>query len=76
VREAKDVVAKIELLIDADALRAGLPEGLMEAELQAAGGAEPSPRRIAQMAFNAHGDGGVHDQPPDNNARISQPPFS
>ena len=29
VREAEDVVSKIELLIGADALRSGLPEGLM-----------------------------------------------
>ncbi|MFE6549071.1 DEAD/DEAH box helicase [Streptomyces sp. NPDC057746] len=57
VREAADVVTKIELLIGADALRAGLPEGLMEAEMQATDGVEPSGRRIAQMAFNAHGDG-------------------
>ena len=46
VREATDVVTKIELLIVADALRSGLPEGLMEAETQATDGMEPSGRRI------------------------------
>ncbi|MER5377364.1 DEAD/DEAH box helicase [Streptomyces sp. NPDC002553] len=74
VREASDVVAKIELLIGADALRAGLPEGLMAAELQATGGAEPSGRRIAQMAFNAHGDGVLHQHARDIQARFPNAP--
>ncbi|MGW1540480.1 DEAD/DEAH box helicase [Streptomyces sp. NPDC002309] len=74
VREATDVVAKIELLIGADALRAGLPEGLMEAELQAAEGAEPSGRRIAQMAFNAHGDGVLQQHARDIQARFPNAP--
>ncbi|MEU5308249.1 DEAD/DEAH box helicase [Streptomyces sp. NPDC021562] len=74
VREAEDVVAKIELLIGADALRAGLPEGLMEAELQATGGVEPSGHRIAQMAFNAHGDGVLHQHARDIQARFPNAP--
>jgi superfamily II DNA or RNA helicase len=76
VREAKDVVTKIELLIGAEALRAGLPEGLMEAELQATGGVEPSPRRIAQMAFNAHGDGVLKEHTRDIQARFPDAPMS
>ncbi|MFF6826230.1 sacsin N-terminal ATP-binding-like domain-containing protein [Streptomyces longwoodensis] len=76
VREAADVVAKIELLIGADALRAGLPEGLMDAELKATGGAEPSPRRIAQMAFNAHGDGVLKAHARDIQARFPDAPVS
>ncbi|MEU9081189.1 DEAD/DEAH box helicase family protein [Streptomyces sp. NPDC048357] len=56
VREAADVTAKLELLIGAEALRDRLPAGLMEAERQELGGQEPTGRRIAQMAFNAHGD--------------------
>ncbi|MFD8706694.1 DEAD/DEAH box helicase [Kitasatospora sp. NPDC059648] len=56
IREAQDVTAKLELLIGAEALRDRLPAGLMEAERQELGGQEPSGRRIAQMAFNAHGD--------------------
>ncbi|WP_414932508.1 sacsin N-terminal ATP-binding-like domain-containing protein [Streptomyces chrestomyceticus] len=74
VREAADVVAKIELLIGADALRAGLPEGLMEAELQATDGEEPSGRRIAQMAFNAHGDGVLQQHARDIQARFPNAP--
>ncbi|MFF9115412.1 DEAD/DEAH box helicase [Streptomyces massasporeus] len=76
VREAEDVVSKIELLIGADALRSGLPEGLMEAELQAAEGAEPSGRRIAQMAFNAHGDGVLQQHARDIQARFPNAPVS
>ncbi|MEU5096158.1 DEAD/DEAH box helicase [Streptomyces sp. NPDC020996] len=74
VREAGDVVTKIELLIGADALRAGLPEGLMEAELQATDGVEPSGRRIAQMAFNAHGDGVLQQHARDIQARFPNAP--
>ncbi|MFF3318131.1 DEAD/DEAH box helicase family protein [Streptomyces sp. NPDC003035] len=74
VREAEDVVAKIELLIGAEALRAGLPEGLMEAELQATDGVEPSGRRIAQMAFNAHGDGVLQQHARDIQARFPNAP--
>ncbi|RSS84158.1 sacsin N-terminal ATP-binding-like domain-containing protein [Streptomyces sp. WAC06614] len=56
IRDAEDVTAKLELLIGAEALRDRLPAGLMEAERQELGGQEPSGRRIAQMAFNAHED--------------------
>ncbi|KPC66051.1 sacsin N-terminal ATP-binding-like domain-containing protein [Streptomyces chattanoogensis] len=76
VREAPDVVAKIELLIGADALRTGLPEGLMEAELQATDGVEPSGRRIAQMAFNAHGDGVLQQHTRDIQARFPNAPVA
>jgi superfamily II DNA or RNA helicase len=76
VREAEDVVTKIELLIGADALRTGLPEGLMEAELQATDGVEPSGRRIAQMAFNAHGDGVLQQHARDIQARFPNAPVS
>ncbi|MFE0736737.1 DEAD/DEAH box helicase [Streptomyces sp. NPDC058855] len=75
VREATDVVTKIELLIGAEALRAGLPEGLMEAELQETGGAEPSGHRIAQMAFNAHGDGVLQQHARDIQARFPSAPM-
>ncbi|MFD4697131.1 DEAD/DEAH box helicase [Streptomyces niveus] len=57
VREAETVEEKLELLIGSNALRAGLPPGLLESERVALGDAEPSPRRIARMAYNAHGDG-------------------
>jgi superfamily II DNA or RNA helicase len=74
VREADDVVTKIELLIGAEALRAGLPEGLMDAELQSTGGVQPSGRRIAQMAFNAHGDGVLQQHARDIQARFPNAP--
>ncbi|WUC16557.1 DEAD/DEAH box helicase [Streptomyces sp. NBC_00564] len=76
VREAEDVVAKIELLIGAEALRSGLPEGLMEAELGETGGVEPSGRRIAQMAFNAHGDGVLKEHARDIQAKFSNAPVT
>ncbi|MCZ0979754.1 DEAD/DEAH box helicase [Streptomyces diastatochromogenes] len=76
VREAEDAVTKIELLIGAEALRAGLPEGLMEAELQATDGAEPSGHRIAQMAFNAHGDGVLQRHARDIQARFPNAPVA
>ncbi|MGA4940532.1 DEAD/DEAH box helicase [Streptomyces cinereoruber] len=74
VREAPDVVTKIELLIGADALRSGLPEGLMDAELQETGGVEPTGHRIAQMAFNAHGDGVLQQHARDIQARFPNAP--
>ncbi|MFD9045697.1 DEAD/DEAH box helicase [Streptomyces zaomyceticus] len=76
VRDANDVVSKIELLIGAEALRSGLPEGLMEAELQERDGTEPSPHRIAQMAFNAHGDGVLQQHARDIQARLPNAPVA
>ncbi|WP_030691564.1 DEAD/DEAH box helicase [Streptomyces globisporus] len=76
VRDAEDVVSKIELLIGAEALRSGLPEGLMEAELQESDGTEPSPHRIAQMAFNAHGDGVLQQHARDIQARFPNAPVA
>ncbi|GGW34724.1 DEAD/DEAH box helicase [Streptomyces galilaeus] len=76
IRDADDVVTKIELLVDAEALRSGLPEGLMEAELEATGGTEPSGQRIAQMAFNAHGDGVLHHHSRDIQARFPNAPVA
>ncbi|WP_309054430.1 DEAD/DEAH box helicase, partial [Streptomyces sp.] len=76
VRDAEDVVAKIEALIGAEALRTGLPDGLMEAELQENDGAEPSGHRIAQMAFNAHGDGILQHHARDIQAKFPNAPVS
>jgi superfamily II DNA or RNA helicase len=56
VRESESVIDKIALLIGAEALRSGLPPGLMESELNERE-EEPDVRRIAEMAFNAHDDG-------------------
>ncbi|WP_416072145.1 DEAD/DEAH box helicase [Streptomyces sp. ME18-1-4] len=56
VREADDVVAKLLLLLGAETLRERLPAGLIDGERAENDGAEPAGYRIAQMAFNAHGD--------------------
>ncbi|MGW7298715.1 DEAD/DEAH box helicase [Streptomyces sp. NPDC054829] len=56
VREADDVVTKLLLLLGAEALRDRLPAGLMDGERAENDGAEPDGYRIAQMAFNSHGD--------------------
>ncbi|MCX4738930.1 DEAD/DEAH box helicase [Streptomyces antibioticus] len=74
VRDADDVAAKLELLIGAEALRSGLPNGLMDAELEATGGAEPSGLRVAQMAFNARGDRVLHHHARDIQAGFPQAP--
>ncbi|MFG2477156.1 DEAD/DEAH box helicase [Streptomyces fagopyri] len=76
VRDTDDVVTKIELLIGAEALRTGLPDGLMNAELQEGDGAEPSAHRIAQMAFNSHGDGVLHEHARDIQARFPNAPVA
>ncbi|MEU6144166.1 DEAD/DEAH box helicase family protein [Streptomyces sp. NPDC047081] len=76
VRDAEDVVTKIELLIGADALRSGLPDGLLDAEAEATAGAAPSPHRIAQMAFNARGDRVLHHHARDIQARFPNAPVA
>ncbi|WP_329376881.1 DEAD/DEAH box helicase [Streptomyces sp. NBC_01351] len=55
VRESESIIDKIALLIGEEALRGELPAGLMESELNDQG-AEPDARRVAEMAFNAHGE--------------------
>lgn len=55
VRQASSVEEKLELLIGATALRAGLPAGLLDSE-PSEPGVEPSAHRIARLAYNAHGD--------------------
>ncbi|MEV2243670.1 DEAD/DEAH box helicase [Streptomyces sp. NPDC049970] len=55
VRDAESVIDKIDLLIGEEALRGELPPGLMESEIHEHG-AEPSSRRVSEMAFNAHGE--------------------
>ncbi|MHC5704995.1 sacsin N-terminal ATP-binding-like domain-containing protein [Streptomyces tirandamycinicus] len=55
VRENESIIDKIALLIGEEALRGMLPPGLMESELDEHG-VEPDTRRVAEMAFNAHGE--------------------
>ncbi|MFJ9346853.1 DEAD/DEAH box helicase [Streptomyces sp. NPDC101237] len=76
VRDVEDVVTKIELLIGAEALRSGLPDGLMAAELQETDNAEPTGHRIAQMAFNAHGDGVLQQHARDIQAKFPNAPVA
>ncbi|WP_053750573.1 DEAD/DEAH box helicase [Streptomyces sp. MMG1533] len=77
VRETDDVVAKLLLLLGAEALRDRLPAGLMDGERAENGGAEPDGYRIAQMAFNAHGDSILHEHARDlQNRYPSQAPSS
>ncbi|MER7457505.1 DEAD/DEAH box helicase family protein [Micromonospora sp. NPDC126480] len=56
VRATKNTVEKILLLIGAERLRRGLPEGLLAWE-EACTGAPVGDRRIAELALHAHGDG-------------------
>ncbi|MFE0493124.1 DEAD/DEAH box helicase family protein [Streptomyces albidoflavus] len=55
VRESESVIDKIALLIGEDALRGELPSGLLESEIQEQG-EEPPARRVAELAYNAHGE--------------------
>ena len=57
VRDAETVVEKMALLLGAETLRDRLPAGLLASEQAELGGEDPAPERIAQMAYNAHGDG-------------------
>ncbi|MFD7874522.1 DEAD/DEAH box helicase [Streptomyces sp. NPDC059766] len=55
VRETESIIDKIALLISEEALRESLPAGLMDSEINERG-EEPDARRIAEMAFNSHGE--------------------
>jgi superfamily II DNA or RNA helicase len=56
IRSTDDIHRKIALLIGAENLRQGLPEGLVAREV-AATGHEPDDLRLARMAHNAHATG-------------------
>ncbi|MGA4684072.1 DEAD/DEAH box helicase [Micromonospora sp. AB353] len=56
VRATKVVIEKLLLLIGAERLRRGLPEGLLAWERAQSGAAVPD-RRVAELALHAHGDG-------------------
>lgn len=73
VRHAKTVAEKISLLIDEEDLRAGLPAGLLQSELIETG-QEPDSLRVAEMAYNAHGDGILRVHQKDLQARIPTAP--
>ncbi|MEU3721829.1 DEAD/DEAH box helicase family protein [Streptomyces sp. NPDC031705] len=52
IRAAEDPIDKIGLLIGEEKLRLGLPAGLIEGEPE---GTQPDARRIAELAYHAHG---------------------
>ncbi|MFJ8477430.1 DEAD/DEAH box helicase [Kitasatospora sp. NPDC094011] len=56
IAEAESVIDKITLLIGEDELRTELPPGLLDSEVAERGGAQPDARRIAELAFNSHGE--------------------
>jgi superfamily II DNA or RNA helicase len=56
VREEVVLSEKLLLYIGEEALRSGLPEGLIDSE-EASSGRAPDAQRIAQLALDAHGDG-------------------
>jgi hypothetical protein len=56
VRTTRNTAEKILLLIGAERLRRGLPEGLLSWE-EARTGASVPDRRIAELALHAHGEG-------------------
>jgi superfamily II DNA or RNA helicase len=54
--EAESVIDKIALLIGEEELRTELPPGLLDSEIAERGGEQPDARRIAELAFNSHGE--------------------
>ncbi|MFI6867264.1 DEAD/DEAH box helicase [Nocardia sp. NPDC050406] len=56
IKDADSVIDKVLLLVGEEALRTGLPEGLLDSERVDTPGLLPTPRRIAELAYNAHGD--------------------
>lgn len=55
VREADSIIDKIMFLLEEEKLRSELPEGLLESEIEETGD-EPDARRVAELAFHAHGE--------------------
>ncbi|MFD7444621.1 DEAD/DEAH box helicase [Streptomyces sp. NPDC059909] len=55
VTRAESVIDKLLLLVGEDALRSGLPDGLLEDE-RVNSKADPQGRRIAELAYNAYKD--------------------
>jgi superfamily II DNA or RNA helicase len=55
IRRSQSVIDKIAMMIDEDDLKKELPAGLLASEISETG-REPDPRRLAEMAYNAHGE--------------------
>lgn len=73
VRRAPTVAEKIALLVEADELRSGLPASLVDSELTDTG-REPDALRLAEMAYNAHGDGVLRVHQKDVQSRFPSAP--
>ncbi|WP_043178118.1 DEAD/DEAH box helicase [Streptomyces sp. NRRL F-2890] len=56
ITEAESVIDKIALLIGEEELCAELPPGLLASEIAERDGEQPDTRRIAELAFNSHGE--------------------
>ncbi|MFI8997906.1 DEAD/DEAH box helicase [Streptomyces sp. NPDC053542] len=55
IRSSRTVIDKIAMMIEEESLKAELPAGLLADEVSGTG-REPDARRLAEMAYNAHGE--------------------
>ncbi|WP_030251805.1 sacsin N-terminal ATP-binding-like domain-containing protein [Streptomyces violens] len=55
IRRSQSVIDKIAMMIDEESLKTELPAGLLASEVSETG-QEPDARRLAEMAYNAHGE--------------------
>ncbi|MDX3585632.1 DEAD/DEAH box helicase [Streptomyces europaeiscabiei] len=55
IRDSQSVIDKIAMMIDEEEIKKELPSGLVASEISESG-REPNPRRLAEMAYNAHGE--------------------
>ncbi|MEV6985257.1 DEAD/DEAH box helicase [Sphaerisporangium sp. NPDC051017] len=74
-REAVDPAEKILFLVGEEALRRGLPQGLLESD-QAEMGRVPDAQRIAKLAIHAHGEAILSHHGKDLAARLPEAPTS
>ncbi|MDI2130871.1 DEAD/DEAH box helicase [Yinghuangia seranimata] len=72
-RRSADNAEKILNLVGEEALRRGLPQGLVESDA-AAHGRSPDARRVAELAMNAHGDDILRHHTKDLTARFPEMP--
>ncbi|MFZ3497841.1 DEAD/DEAH box helicase [Streptomyces sp. 5.8] len=73
IRRSKSVIDKIAMMIDEEDLRKELPTGLLASEISDTG-AEPDARRLAEMAYNAHGESVLRVHAKDIAAQYSTAP--
>ncbi|MGC5258222.1 DEAD/DEAH box helicase [Gordonia sp. DT218] len=73
IRSEPSITGKLSLLLDSDKLRAGLPEGLIASEVYESG-ADPSPARIAELAYSAFDEGVLREYAADIRAAYENAP--